>query len=272
MHPLSIVHCPLSTCAGKQSLTLTAALTQCLTVFISVFSRVSQCERIVPTINSYFSISWHYSLSRLWGGGCRQLGSGLVLYVFHCIIVSCLALPCCRKGAVHMHSGETVLQFHARETEREGLSLFLPPCLSSSFSRAVDCKTNGDASLAWLLLPAIKGFHLLLAAASSSSSFCCCYCCLHLVTVSFNFKRHLSLVPKTFRLTLFRQVAMSWRQHQSEPDGCLNCYCYCPGRALLHSASFLLLFFLHCDLAEIASVSPFIVRYIAINNMNLYVL
>lgn len=132
-----------------------------------------------------------------------------------------------------------------RERNREGLSLFLPACLFSPFSRAVDCKTNGDASLAWLLLPAIKGFHLLLAAASSSSSFCCCYCCLHLVTVSFNFKRHLSLVPKTFRLTLFLQVAMSWRQHQSEPDGCLNCYCYCycPGRALLHSASFLLLFF-----------------------------
>lgn len=176
------------------------------------------------------------------GGGCRQLGSRLVLYVFHCIIVSCLALPCCRKGAVHMHSGETVLQFHARETERDYLCFCLPASDSSSpFSRAVDCKTNGDASLAWLLLPAIKGFHLLLAAASSSTSFCCCYCCLHLVTVSFNFKRHLSLVPKTFRLTLFRQVAMSWRQHQSEPDGCLNCYC--PGRALLHSASFLLLFF-----------------------------
>lgn len=76
---------------------------------------------------------------------------------------------------------------------------------SSPFTTAVDCKTNGDASLAWLVLPAIKGFHVLLAAASSSCSFCCC-CCLHLVTVSFNFKRHLSLVPKTFRLTLFRQV------------------------------------------------------------------
>lgn len=62
-------------------------------------------------------------LSRLWGGGCRQLGSGLVLYVFHCIIVSCLALPCCRKGAVHMHSGETVLQFHAREKQRGTISV-----------------------------------------------------------------------------------------------------------------------------------------------------
>lgn len=169
----------------------------------------------MPTINSYFSISWHYSLSIV--GACRQLGSRLVLYVFHCIIVSCLALPCCSKGAVHMHSGETVLQFHARETERDHLCFCLPASrcsfFSSPFSRAVDCKTNGDASLAWLLLPAIKGFHVLLAAGSSSSSSFCCCCCLHLVTVSFNFKRHLSLVPKTFRLTLFRQVAMSWRQH-----------------------------------------------------------
>lgn len=65
------------------------------------------------------------------GGGCRQLGSRLVLYVFHCIIVSCLALPCCRKGAVHMHSGETVLQFHARETERE--RDYLCFCLPASF-------------------------------------------------------------------------------------------------------------------------------------------
>lgn len=62
-------------------------------------------------------------LSRLWAGGCRQLGSRLVLYVFHCIIVSCLALPCCRKGAVHMHSGETVLQFHAREKQRGTISV-----------------------------------------------------------------------------------------------------------------------------------------------------
>lgn len=166
-----------------------------------------------------------------------------------------------------MHSGETVLQFHAASGFVPIRPDHLSPwpslshlakliALAVSFciwvnptSSAVGWKTNGKLLLAWLLVAAIKRFsccfscfswflfrysfiypilwraHVLGSASRTSllatilflfytsPGYTQIFCsCLHLVTVSFNFKGHLSFW-ETFRLTLFRQVAMSlWRE------------------------------------------------------------